>query len=102
MPDGDPGAGSEADVFAIDLSSATAPAWWVVEVRDVADAVVWHERVVPAAASDVVTWGARDLAGFIVPNGTWRVSTWPDDGLGGSGTGCEVTVTVANPSGASP
>jgi hypothetical protein len=99
VPDGDPGYGVEADVVTIGVSSPTVPAWWVVEVRDAGDALVSMTRAVPAAADDEVVWAARDLRGLVVPNGTWRVTTWPDDGLGNRGTGCEATVSVANPIG---
>ncbi|MEQ1505500.1 MAG: Ig-like domain-containing protein [Myxococcota bacterium] len=98
-PDGDPGSGAESDALAVLVSSAVAPAWWVLEVTDGAGARVFTDWEVPIGPVDTVSWDARDLQGLIVPNGAYRVSVAPDDGLGNRGLGCEVTVTVDNPVG---
>ncbi|MEQ1568251.1 MAG: hypothetical protein ABMA64_21610 [Myxococcota bacterium] len=98
-PDGDPGPGDESDLLSIGVSSASAPAWWVLEVRDGADTPIVQRRVAPTGASDAVVWDARDARGVVVANGPWKVRVAPDDGLGTRGVGCEVTVTVDNPVG---
>jgi hypothetical protein len=95
-PDGDPGLDLEADELTVAVSSAAAPTWWVLEVYDPQDALIFLDKLVPIGGSDLVTWGGRDLRGLVVDNGVWRVGVSPEDGLGNRGPGCEVLVTVDN------
>jgi hypothetical protein len=98
-PDGDAGEGAEADELALTVTSAAVPAWWVVEVRDALDALVWQAWTPPVGVPDTLSWAARDRRGMVVPNGVYQVVVAPDDGLGNRGVGCEVALTVDNPLG---
>jgi len=100
-PDGDDGVGAEADVLEIGLQSASAPAWWVLEVEH-DGALVFHDRIAPASSMDIVAWDGRDLSGVVVDNGIYDLRVLPDNGLGGRGLGCDVSVVVDNRVSATP
>ncbi|MCA9493575.1 MAG: Ig-like domain-containing protein [Myxococcales bacterium] len=94
-PDGDDGAGEEADTFQITVRSSSAPAWWVMEVVD-GQVLVDARWFVPLGATDTLSWDGRDMLGAVVPDGTYAVSIAPDDGLGNTGAPCVSTVIVDN------
>ncbi len=101
-PDGDPGAGVEADEVAITLDSASAPSWWVMEVHDAAGARRLHDRIPPLGASDTIVWDARGFDGMVVENGSFTITVVPDDGSGNRGAGCTLDVVIDNRTGALP
>ena len=101
-PDGDDGLDAEADAIEVTIDSAFTPAWWVVTVTDQADAVVYQDWEVPLAPIDSLTWDGRNLAGLVVPNGTYQLEIAPEDGVGNRGAGCVVQAVVANGLGVLP
>jgi len=98
-PDGDDGAGSEADTVTLTLESNSAPAWWVVSVRDEADALVVRRYELPAGAQDTWTWDGRGVRGEVLPNGAYQVAVDADDGQGNGGGVCTAVVSIDNPGG---
>ncbi|MBX2801602.1 MAG: Ig-like domain-containing protein [Myxococcales bacterium] len=95
-PDGDDGAGEEADAVEVVVESLTAPDLWVVDVLDSSGTRVRHERLVPVGSADTITWDGRAANGIIVPNGTYTIRIRPDDGFGNRATGCDEVVVVDN------
>ncbi len=95
-PDGDDGAGSDDDEVTLSVRSNSAPAWWVLEVRDPEGALVLQDWRVPDGAIDTVRWDGRGFDGIIVANGAYDLTVRPEDGLGNAGGACTDTVTVAN------
>jgi hypothetical protein len=100
-PDGDDGIDDEADELLVEVDSAQAPAWWVVEVFD-GPTLVRQDYLVPGGPVDVVGWDGRDRLGGIVDNGSWELHIRPEDGLGNRGAGCDIDVTVDNIEGRAP
>src|SRR5690606_35546939 len=72
-PDGDDGAGAEADRVRLAFSADAAPAWWALEVVDAAGGLQWAEQRPATAASGVWTWDGRDASGAVVPEGVYRL-----------------------------
>jgi hypothetical protein len=95
-PDGDPGVGEEADQALLSIQSASAPAWWVVSVRDAGGVLVARERRVPVGPLDVWAWDGRDVDERVVDDGAWTLSVEPVDALGNRGAACSVVVVVDN------
>ncbi len=95
-PDGDPGAGEEADTFRVDLTTTSLPAWWVATVRDGSDDIVFRRRLVPVGIADAWSWNGRDITERVVDDGTYTVTVEPEDGFGNRGSGCSVSVQVDN------
>jgi hypothetical protein len=93
-PDGDDGAGEEADRVEVAVLTAAAPSWWVVEVRDDAGALVFVDWEIPVSAADTVRWHARDLTGGVVPAGRYELTVAAADGLGNRWEGCVLPITV--------
>ncbi len=94
-PDGDAGAGAEADVLVVTTSSASQPDQWeVVVTQDEVAVAVW--RAVALGPVDALTWDARDVTGRVVPNGVYVVHVTPLDAVGNRGLGCQVAATVDN------
>jgi hypothetical protein len=97
-PDGDDGAGEEADAVSIAVSSATVPAWWVLTVSPaLSPGPVRVDRIVPMGPDDTLTWDGRDAGGRVVDDGTWQLAVTPLDSAGNAGPGCVVAVAVDNP-----
>ncbi len=101
-PDGDDGSDSESDMASIEVESAQAPAWWVLQVFDTSGVQVLQRYEVPAGANDTLEWDGRDRAGGVVDNGVWEVTVHPEDGLGNVGVGCSFDITVDTVDGRSP
>lgn len=95
-PDGDDGAGEEADRVVLDVSADEAPAWWVLEVLDATGTMIRADHVVPLGPVDEVSWDGRDATGKVVANGAWTLSVAADDGLFHRGTACVAVAIVDN------
>ncbi len=96
-PDGDDAAGIEADTVTLSFSSPTAPAWWVVSVRDEVGTVVRQTHLPPAGAVDAWVWDGRDQDGRVVPGGTYTLRVEPEGNLGNRGSSCTRSVDVSLP-----
>lgn len=93
-PDGDDGAGIEADAVEISIESASSPAWWVATVRNESGAMVRQTWIVPEGAEDVWIWDGRNDQGRVVPSGTYAVSIDAEGNEGNRGGACSASVTV--------
>lgn len=91
-PDGDDGAGVDADQVAIALTSSASPTWWALTVSD-ADGVPVLRTRDPGTGSSV-TWYARSDDGLVVPAGAYTVSIDAVDSNGNASTVCETPVVV--------
>jgi len=94
-PDGDDGAGTEADEVVYSIASNSEPIWWSIAVLDSGGDVLRHARVAPRGASDTWTWGGRDATRQVVPSGAYLVVVDAEDASGNSGGACTAAVTVA-------
>jgi hypothetical protein len=96
-PDGDDGAGWEADTVAIELATDTAAEWWRVEVFDAMGAMVLHRRDVPVGTeTNTITWSGRDQDGEVLSNGLYLLELTPTDSHWNPGQGCSLTVRLDN------
>ena len=96
-PDGDDGAGAEADSVSVGLTTVVAPAWWIFSVTaQDTGALLRRNYVIPGGAVDTMTWDGRDVTGAVVSNGSYVVRVDPDDGLGNQGAGCQAVAIVDN------
>ena len=95
-PDGDDGAGEEADEVVLTLTTATAPAWWVVRVEGDGEEVVAHARVPGAGSVESWAWDGRDARGAIVDDGLYSVVVDSEDADGNRGGACSTVVSVDN------
>lgn len=93
-PDGDDGAGQEADGVDLMFSSASAPAWWVVEVADAFGALVEVEYLAPNGPLDAWTWDGRDSSGRVVDAGNWTLSVSAEGSFGGRSAPCSRQVEL--------
>lgn len=96
-PDGDAGAGSEADEVTVAVATAVTSSWWVVDVRDpLTGQLLRVDHVIPVGPEDTIVWDGRDQSRRVLPNGLYTLTVAADDGVGGRGTPCVVSVTVDN------
>jgi hypothetical protein len=95
QPDGDDGAGEQADTITLTYTAAAQPAWWVASVIDSGGALLRQEHLRPNGASDTWTWDGRDGEGAILAPGSFTVEVVPEDSLGNEGVGCRRVVDLA-------
>ncbi len=87
----------------VDITTAVAPAWWVLSVTDRQTGVLLRrDYLVPSGAFDTMTWDGRDATGGIVDNGDYEIRVEPEDGLGNRGAGCTVVAWIDNVVGEAP
>jgi len=92
-PDGDPGAGEEADEVGLDLVASTAPAWWRLSLVSGTDETrVW--RVAALGSKDRVTWDGRGADGAVVAPGAWTLRVMALDASDNASSPCETQVEV--------
>jgi hypothetical protein len=91
-PDGDDGAGSEADEVAVTPTAAGSPAWWWFTVHDAGETRVRSHRTLGTASQ--VRWDGRGDDGFLRDAGPYRLSIRAIDGSGNVGGQCDVTVDL--------
>lgn len=94
-PDGDDGAGEEADQVTLDAYATERPAWWRLEVTDGEAEGILLERVRADSATDPLTWDGRGLDGLLVAPGEYTLTVTAEDAYWNTGTPCSTTVTVA-------
>jgi hypothetical protein len=95
-PDGDDGAGPEADAVQFAFDAAATPVWWVVSVEDAAGAVIrrtWFPGTAPAGS---FAWDGRDQGGRIVAAGGYTLRVDADDGFGNRGGDCATAARVVS------
>lgn len=94
-PDGDPGAGEEAEEVEVSLS-APAPQWWRLTVVPSASATGEAIRILRVAGTATsVAWDGRGGDGRIVGPGNYLLSVEAVDGYENMGAPCTVGVDVA-------
>ncbi|HNH47848.1 MAG TPA: Ig-like domain-containing protein, partial [Myxococcota bacterium] len=92
-PDGDPGAGVEADEVDMSLVGAAIPSWWWLTVTDESENLVWSWR--SDGVNPGLSWDGRNLDGRIVPAGSYRMEGRAIDSYGNIGDPCTQSVEVA-------
>jgi hypothetical protein len=93
-PDGDDGAGEQADAVTVTYSAAAQPAWWVASVLDGGGAFLRQEHLRPNGASDAWLWDGRGDDGAVLPPGSYTLEVVPEDSLGNAGAGCRRVVDL--------
>lgn len=91
-PDGDDGAGNEADQVNLSSFATTAPRWWWLEVEDATGTRIWSTRTIGTDYG--ASWNGRDFGGSIVEEGSYTLRITPVDDNGNLGTSCETPVEV--------
>jgi hypothetical protein len=95
-PDGDDGAGSQADHVMVFFESSDSPAWWVYSVYSPQGGLILREFDFPQGTSDSWLWDGRDVERRVVPNGIYTLTVDSEDALGNRGGACARPVTVDN------
>jgi hypothetical protein len=95
-PDGDDGAGAEADFVTLSLTATDTATWWQLEILDSVGDLVALEHLASSGATGSLTWDGRGGDGFIVDNGDYTLRVSPQDDAWNEGAGCTTTVTVDN------
>lgn len=93
-PDGDAGAGIEADRTTLSWVGTSTPAWWVVDVYDAEGTFLVRRQVAPRGPSQSWIWDGRDVTGEVVPAGTYTLDVRAEDASGNRGTACSRQVSV--------
>jgi hypothetical protein len=95
-PDGDEGAGIEADRSRISLSG-TGVGSWRIEVVDPQGLAVRHARVeVSSSGAASFDFDGRDNTERVLPDGTYNVVARPRNDDGTAGATCVVAVSIDN------
>lgn len=92
VPDGDDGAGEEADSVTLSLSSTDVPTWWLLEVRDPAGSLTRSYRY--SGSLSTIGWDGRGNDGRIVAAGLWELSVRALDANDNLGTACTTEVEL--------
>lgn len=95
-PDGDPGAGEEADEVELSLTTATVPAWWVVDIDGPGGERVLSVRVPGLSSLDSWIWNGRDASEAIAADGLYTVTVDAADASGNRGGACSTVVSIDN------
>lgn len=90
-PDGDDGAGAEADAVGVTLSGA--PTWWALAVTDADGAYVRRTQVAGSAAA--LSWDGRGDDGRIVAEGTYTMDIRALDVTDDAELRCSGAVTLS-------
>jgi hypothetical protein len=98
-PDGDDGAGLEADQVRLSFSAAVAPAWWVLTVEETGGTIVRLDYLVPIGAGDAWVWDGRDEAGKVLPPGLYTLSVDAEGNQGNRGGVCTRIVEIVQEGG---
>lgn len=93
LPDGDDGAGEEADGVSLTPTASGSPSWWWLTVADGAGARVRSART--AGTDATVEWDGRGDDGHIVATGAYALALFPMDSHSNVGDSCAVDVVVA-------
>ena len=93
-PDGDDGAGEDADSVTVHLESVSAPAWWVLTVTDSDGNKVEREVVVASLNTQDWMWFGRTADELVVRGGVYQVQAQAMDGFGNLSSPCAAQITV--------
>ncbi len=96
-PDGDDGAGEEAEELSLQVVADGPAEWWRLRVLDATgDAlrVDWVEA--SSADTAVLSWDGRDGEGRIVDGGSYRLEVIAADAHWNQGAACELELVVAH------
>ncbi len=91
-PDGDDGAGEEADEVTITPVSSAAPAWWWLVVSDALGDRVRSDRVLGTVGS--ISWNGRADDGIVVSAGDYIVTVYAIDDYANTSSACTDLVQV--------
>jgi hypothetical protein len=93
-PDGDDGAGAEADAVNVSFSSASAPERWMITVTGEGAVPLRRDFPTPIAESDQWSWDGRDESEGVVPSGLVTIAVDSLDEFGNRGGSCSISVSV--------
>ncbi len=91
-PDGDDGAGSEADSAEITPVSSSSPTWWELRVSDAAGDRVRTLRTPGTAAS--ITWDGRHDDGRVAVGGTYTLAVSAVDATENQALACSPSIAL--------
>jgi hypothetical protein len=92
-PDGDDGAGEEADTVTITPVSSASPTWWELRVSDPTGSRVRTLRSDGAAAT--IAWDGRTDSGLVAPAGSYTLAVYAVDTTDNRAIVCAPTATLA-------
>ena len=93
-PDGDDGAGDEADNVDLAVEGLSTPDWWHLAVFDEADESIFFAKEVGLGSTVTLSWDGRRQNGKIAPNGNYRLVISGADASLNIGTECEAGVEL--------
>ncbi len=93
-PDGDDGAGVEADSVELTPVSSASPTWWALDVEDTSGNRVRSTRV--DGTSVAITWDGTGDDGLVVAGGSYLITLWAIDAQDNRGEACVESVDVAH------
>ena len=96
-PDGDPGAGVDADMVEVAVIADSTPAlWWMVVTDSAGNAVLWQPTA-GGAASATLEWDGRGTSGRVLQAGAYNIEISGRDANFVQGSVCSVWVDVEHP-----
>jgi hypothetical protein len=94
IPDGDDGAGDEADSVTVTATSSQGPIWWALQVLDNDGQAVRTFRQAGSGTATTLTWDGRTDDGFVAGVGVYILAVSTFDAQDNQSTGCENQVTL--------
>ncbi len=94
-PDGDDGAGEEADAITLDVAASGSPSWWQLSVVDGAGQTLYSWRTAAVADSETLSWDGRDYGGAIVGEGSYSARIRSVDAGDNLSAACTVDFELA-------
>lgn len=95
-PDGDAGAGAEADEVQVLATASAVPSWWRLDVTDASGSRVAQRVVSGSSTAQTLTWDGRGDGAGVVDNGLYGVIVEALDDLPAPGASCGFTVRIDN------
>ncbi len=92
-PDGDEGAGMDAEHVVLSLAAASTPAWWALTVTDGDGAPVRRTRT--AGSNLTVSWDGRGDDGVLLGEGVYALSVDAVDATSNEAGACSTTATLS-------
>lgn len=93
-PDGDDGAGLEADQVRVTAVADAAAAWWRLDLIDAAGHTVRTTWTATSGSGATLYWDGRGDDGLIAASGAYTVQLTPADSAWNTGLSCQTTITL--------
>ncbi len=96
-PDGDDQPTTEeTDILEVDVSADATPDWWLLQVKDEQEEVVWTWWTSAASSSETLTWYGRGYDGIVMENGTYTIHVSAADAYLNTGEVCTTQISLDN------